>query len=102
MKAWHTDARRLRASGRSPKEISVILGYRPSTVSWVLDENGEREASRERTRQQRGTLRRARYSRKPAKTPVDTITAATKAFAAGDIDRAELMRRIGGGRSHGV
>ncbi|HKI16083.1 MAG TPA: hypothetical protein VKA12_13965 [Roseiarcus sp.] len=66
-KPWHVEAKRLRAEGFSFVAIAARLGKSPPGIRWVLDENGEREATRERARRSqaahRDRERRAPYER---------------------------------------
>jgi hypothetical protein len=87
-------------------EIAQRLGQTVKMVTWVLDENGEKAAAARRVRKSRALVKgrlsfeAALPSRpKPPSRPSalarsEAIRAAAREFAAGRIDRAELMRRI--------
>jgi hypothetical protein len=100
----------MRAKGTTVVEIAKALGRSHSSVHWAVDENGAREKSRKGVRRSHGRLtegeRRARLNvhvmtvevrkvRQPRKIiNRDAVVDAARAFARGEIDRAELMRRI--------
>jgi len=104
--AWHSQVRLLRAKGLCVAEIANRVERSTCMIKWVLDENGERQATRERakaSKQMRASFN-ARHAtdkiapRAPAKTlraiNSASVMDAARAFAKGKIDRAELMRRI--------
>ena len=105
---WHSEAKALRGSGVDPQVIADRLDRSVTMVRWVLDENGERQAARERVRESRRSPRRAtdmlarhnvepdRTRVKPAATRVnrETIDQAVRDFSEHKIDRATLMARI--------
>lgn len=111
-KPWHNDCTRLRAEGMDPIGIARRLGKSIGMVRWVLDENNERQAARERASQSRGyrnrphagvyhdPSREPRNGLEPAKRAVkapiskEVKDAACLAFALFEIDRATLMARI--------
>lgn len=90
--AWDAEARKLRATGKTAAEIAALIGKEPSAIKEVL----------------RGTPRpppevlgagRSLVEPHVPRTPrviVDqaVVQAAALAFARGEIDRAELLRRI--------
>lgn len=100
--AWHAEARAHRALGRGPSEISQLLGKSHAAVRWALNENSERDAG--------NNARRARLAmeRSTGATPIapkvrekrailaDPVTKmeALALFAAGKIDRSEMLARI--------
>ncbi|MBX9760661.1 MAG: hypothetical protein K2Y29_17915 [Beijerinckiaceae bacterium] len=94
---WHAEVKELRAGGMHPVEIARTVGKSITAVRWVLDENGEREATRERVRRGRnkvvGKVRQVAARKSPAR--IDTLALA-RLFAAGQIDRSELSRRLRG------
>jgi len=106
---WHAECKRLRAAGSTCTQIAAALGKTLGAVKWVLDENGERAASLHRTRMQRGTYDGVHHAataiekhkpRVPSRRGdewAQMVRDATAAFAAGEIDRAEMMRRLGKG-----
>ena len=53
-KAWHAEVKRLRADGFSVNAICGKVGRQHQSVRWVLDENGEREKTRQRALRSRG------------------------------------------------
>jgi predicted transcriptional regulator len=86
---WHAEARRLRADGLSSRRIAELVGKCHSAVKWVL--RGERSAP---TRVAR--VRRLVVAPDAARVVLDPeiIKTAAVLFASGEIDRAELVRRI--------
>ncbi len=114
---WHAEARRMRVQGYGAREIAALVGKSHSAVKWVF--RGERATTRKPSPRPGA---RADKAAKPARRPstptpsafsagarlvephaprVPRVTldqavlqAAALAFAAGEIDRAELLRRI--------
>jgi hypothetical protein len=106
---WHSHARRIRAQGHDPRRIAAELGKALSAVRYVLGPMGRPES-----------IPPASHKPKPARQPPRTVvlsagarlvephtprvprvtldegalTAAAVAFAMGEIDKAELLRRI--------
>ena len=104
---WHSHARRMRAQGHDPRRIAAEFGRSLSAVRYVLGPMGRPPAGH-------------KPKPRPAPQPPPTIalsagaklvephtprgprvtlderalTAAAVAFAMGEIDRAELLRRI--------
>lgn len=102
---WHSEARLQGASGIDPQIIADRLGKTVTQVRWVLDEHGERDAARARTREamqrDRNSLRRAtdKPEHKPARAQAtrvarETIDQAVLDFSKHLIDRATLVARI--------
>ena len=107
---WHSEAKALRGSGVDPQVIADRLDKSITMVRWVLDENGERDATRERVRLAREFERQAarrstdkpqrfhaepRTARAAAKAVArETIDQAVRDFSEHKIDRATLMARI--------
>lgn len=102
---WHSEAKAQGASGIDPKIIADRLGKTVTQVRWVLDEHGERDAARARTREimQRDRQSARRATDKPEYKPPraqatrvsrEAIDAAVRDFSAHLIDRATLMARI--------
>jgi hypothetical protein len=86
---WQAEARRMRSQGKTSDEIAVALHQGPSVVREVL----------RGTPRQPPTVFGAGAEPHVARVPrpiLDeaALAAAAMAFAAGEIDRAELMRRI--------
>lgn len=92
---WHDEAREMRKSGATIKQIVAALDKSHSAVRYALDEGGTYSRLRE-------TIVKPRSENPPRKTPkLEPVTPwpqrvadATREFAAGLIDRAELMRRL--------
>jgi hypothetical protein len=96
----------LRASGIDPQIIADRLDKTVTQVRWVLDEHGERDAARARTREAmqiaRNSSRRATDKPEQHKPPRaqatrvtrETIDQAVHDFSDHLIDRATLMARI--------
>src|SRR5271156_3031137 len=104
---WHRHCLALRKAGYSPQAIARQLDRSITMVRWVLNEKGERERQRESVRlsRQRDTrsdgdsphillFKPHRYRTPKAIIDRKAISPAARAFARGEIDRAELMRRI--------
>jgi hypothetical protein len=86
---WHAEARRLRADGLSSRRIAERVGKCHSAVKWVL--RGERGAPMRAPRVRRlvGAPDATRVTLDD-----DALRSAAILFATGEIDRAELTRRI--------
>ena len=108
--AWHDEARRLRAEGKSVSAIARELGKAPGSVSYVFcDREKEQERGRDRDRKRavrkdaggrhHGYERSYVKPHKPRiikKLPGDPREIALR-FAANEIDRSELSRQLWGG-----
>ena len=97
---------KMHADGASVAEIAKRVNACHRSVAWRLDIGGERARAAQRARKsklggvlipprQAGMISR-RVPREPAKTlsPAEARMAAARAFAAGEIDRAELSLRL--------
>lgn len=101
--AWHAECRDLYAQGVDYRIIAKRMGKTTADIKWVLDIDGTREKQRDAARKSRASLVGFCHNPK-AKVMAPKIgrrvvsndekMAAARAFAAGKIDRAELMRRI--------
>jgi hypothetical protein len=120
---WHAEARRLRADGLTPIEIAVLLGRAVSSVRSALGPASQEKAAGKAaaTRKAEAKPAKAKPARSLSESAGDgtkplgagtrfvephaprvprvtldqgALAAAAAAFAAGEIDRAELMRRI--------
>ena len=109
---WHSEAKALRGSGVDPRIIADRFDKSVTMVCWVLDENGERQATRDRIREarmlarqspRRATDKLARHNVEPDQRRVrptalriarETIDQAVRDFSEHKIDRATLMARI--------
>ena len=115
---WHAEARRMRAQGHGAREIAALVGKSHSAVKWLF--KGEPATTRKPSpRPDAPADKAAKPARRPSAPPsspalsagsslvephvprVPRVTldqavlqAAALAFAAGEIDRAELLRRI--------
>jgi hypothetical protein len=97
--SWHADARRLRAQGHDARRIAALLDQTVAAVREAL-----REASRPKPPvgddvKPLGAGQAEVTTPHVRRTPRVTLDrsalqAAAQAFASGEIDRAELMRRI--------
>ena len=90
--SWQAEARRMRAQGKASDEIAALIGKTVSAVRAVL---------RGTPRPPAGVLGAGARLVEPhaPRTPrvildQDTVRSATADFAAGRIDRDELLRRI--------
>jgi hypothetical protein len=109
--AGHSHARRMRAQGHDPRRIAAELGRSLSAVRFVLGPMGRppaghkpkpkpkatrpaASASNDRL-ERRGETRRT-HAPRAIRVTLDerALTAAAVAFAMGEIDKAELLRRI--------
>jgi hypothetical protein len=96
---WHDECRSLRAEGRTMRDIAVRLGVSETAVRIVLIP-GAREQRRAYKQDYYGVrpLPRAKPQPVPRDIPLkiskEDKDAAILAFARGQIDRFELMRRI--------
>ncbi len=91
--SWDAEARRLRAKGKTSAEIAALLQQDPSAVREALRWN--RRDDPPAVFGAGATLVEPHVTRVP-RVVLDrqALQAAAVAFAAGEIDRAELMRRI--------
>ena len=94
---WHDEAFALRDKGLNKEQIARAIGISSGCVGYLFNDNGQREKARERDRKRRGTV--PKESNVPANLTAQDernarTMAAARAFAAGKIDRAELMARI--------
>lgn len=109
MKEWHEKAHRMRLDGHTILEIVRVLGKSDSTVRWVLDEDNERQNTRERVRARRNrgggaAPGGARHGidkpaqRQPARSAParPDYTALAQAWVAGEFSRDEFFRRMQG------
>lgn len=94
---WHAEALRMRRDGMIPTEIGRALGRSSSTVYWVLDENGEREKSRNGVRRRRGREPRA-PDPAPASPHIDYSELAAM-VRRGELTLAEFDARIRGAQT---
>jgi hypothetical protein len=94
---WQAEARRMRAQGKTSVEIAALLGEAPSAVREALRGTRLPAAAGDDAKPlgAGATLIERRVPRTP-RVILDQValTAAARAFAAGEIDRAELLRRI--------
>ena len=97
MTDWMEEAKRLRVSGLTQREIAARLGKARSTIARLFT----REEGTHVRRDYYGMLPNTADKLKPHKyrtpkeaVPREVIAEATLAFAKGRIDRSELMRRI--------
>ena len=89
---WDAEARRMRAQGKTSAEIAALLQQSPSAVREVL--RGTRRLPPEVLGAGRSFIE-PHAPRVPRAILDQTgLQSAAQAFAAGEIDRAELMRRI--------
>lgn len=94
---WHAKARDLDGKGLNHREIAALVGKSRSTVTMFL--NGSAQRHSELMRTSRGAYDRRTISRE--RKPVSTVPwpelvrDATRAFAAGEITREEMMTRLG-------
>jgi hypothetical protein len=90
---WQAQARQLRAKGKSSDEIAVVLHQGPSVVREVLKGTPRPPAETLGARQAELA---SRHAPRTPRTILDRLAlpSAAAEFAAGLIDRAELMRRI--------
>ena len=114
---WHAEARRMRAQGYGAREIAALVGKSHSAVKWVF--KGEPATTRKPSpRPGAPADKAAKPARRPSAPPSPALSAGARlvephaprvprvtldqavlqaaalAFAAGEIDRAELLRRI--------
>lgn len=106
--AWHAEALALRKQGVPVVNIAKQMGHTISGVKYAIDENNERAANKRRAQVYNRCNKNSGITvtceetyTKPYVSRVkrnvlkrDAIRPAAYAFARGDIDRAELMRRI--------
>lgn len=90
---WHAEARRLRADGKTPVEIAKTLSRPLSTVRWALNESGG-EQNRERIPRARARRLIVDPDMARAMLDADIGKVIVPLFLEGEIDRAELTRRI--------
>jgi hypothetical protein len=96
---WHDECRRLRADGRTMRDISIRLGVSETAVRIVLIP-GAREQRRAYKQDYYGVrpLPRAKPQPVPRDIPLkiskEDKDAAIRAFAKQEITREDLMRRI--------
>jgi hypothetical protein len=110
---WHDECRRLRAEGLTQPDIAARLEKSREAVRMALDESEEQNKTFRRAREstyrrkprprsiwaERGMSKIQPEGRKSPLPPLETITLEIKreailAYAHGDIDRHEMMRRI--------
>jgi transcriptional regulator with XRE-family HTH domain len=89
---WQAEARRMRARGKSSDEIAAQLGKTVSTIREVL--RGTRRPPPETLGAAAGFT--ATHTPRTPRVILDQdmVRSAAADFAAGEIDRAELLRRI--------
>jgi len=114
---WHAEARRMRAQGHGVREIPALVGKSHSAVKWLF--KGEPATTRKPSPLPGAPADKAAKPARRPSTPTPSalsagarlvephaprvprvtldqavLQAAALAFAAGEIDRAELLRRI--------
>ena len=95
---WHVEARKLFDAGDvGVDDLMVRFNKTRSTVRYALDLDNAKQKHRERVQKQRGGLveRPAPALRSDAPRAARVMDAA-RLFARGEIDRAELSRRLKG------
>jgi hypothetical protein len=95
--SWQAEARRMRAQGKASDEIAALLSKPPSAVREVLRGTRQLATAGDDAR----SLGAGAKLVEPHKPRVPRVTldqavlqAAALAFARGEIDRAELLKRI--------
>lgn len=97
---WHARVRQLLDLGKTADEIAETVGKSRRTLarlfkSWGLALSGGAGKRGRRSRYGDEPAAPPRQSRRPrAIIDRSAVSGATRAFAAGEIDRAEMMRRI--------
>jgi predicted transcriptional regulator len=94
---WQAEARRMRARGRTSDEIAAQLGKTVSTIREVLRGTRQLATAGDDARSLGAGAKLVEpHAPRTLRVILDegALTAAAAAFAAGEIDRAELMRRI--------
>ena len=110
---WHAEARRMRAQGHGAREIAALVGKSHSAVKWVF--KGEPVTTRKPSAPEKAAKVKPRPSPTPSSPTLSAgarliephaprfprvtldqtvLQAAALAFARGEINRAELLRRI--------
>ena len=90
---WQAEARRMRAQGKASDEIAALLSKPPSAVREVL--RGTPRPPPETLGARQAELAATHTPRTPRVIlDQDMVRSAAADFAAGKIDRAELLRRI--------